>query len=257
MLIRSLLLPVRQNDLSRVEEVKQEIEKLSDDAEIKRQIYLTDRKVLKRRLGDEIMAKALGQLRSHVREAVEFARRWVDLQESRPTQNQRKMYLQQQAAQIRQSVRTCQEAVLEELKCFAQQHPSLCIVSSITACQRAVENIRTLFDLDATFSSEEPLAQHLLHADFLRMTRLDLNDEWEPESSEKASVLDAILDLVATGRFSWSEVFAAQIEARNHEATARIIEYLTYILQTKSMSIYFVPPAKKICETVKRPCSEI
>ena len=61
-LIYSLLLPVRQNDLSRVGEVKQQIEKLSDDAEIKSQIAYTDRKVLKRRLGDDITAKARGQL---------------------------------------------------------------------------------------------------------------------------------------------------------------------------------------------------
>ena len=150
-LIHSLLLPVRQNDPSRIGEVKQQIEKLSDDAEIKRHIAYTDRKVLKRRLGDEITAKAFGQLRAHVREALEFARCWVGLYEVPLAQNQRKTYLQQQAEQIRQKIWSRQEAVLEELEYFAQQYPSLCIMSSIAACRRIVEHLRRLFDPDATF----------------------------------------------------------------------------------------------------------
>ena len=70
------------------------------------------------------------------------------------------------------------------------------------------------------------LISHLLQVDFLRIPELVLNDEWEPESCEHAAILDAILQLIATDHFSWPQVLEAQSEVRNHEATARIIEYL-------------------------------
>ena len=225
-LIHSFLMLVRQNDPRRIEEVKEQIKKLSDDSEIKRQIIYTDRKILQRRLGNDITARALGQLLAHVREAVEFARRWISLYEASVTQNQRKTYVQQQAEQIRQKVWSRQDVVLEELADFAQSYSSLCIMSSIAACRRAVEDIRRLFDPDATFLDEESLVPHLLQVDFLRIPGLMLNDEWEPVSCEPASVLDALLQLLAEDRFSWPQALEAQCKVRNHEATARIIEYL-------------------------------
>lgn len=226
-LIHSLLLPVRQKDLSRVDIVRRETERLSDDAEIKRAVHYTDRKVLRRPLvGDEITAKSLGQLYGRVREAVAFARRWIDLHEFSPSQRQDRGYLQRQAEQVRQEVWSRQKGVLEELQSFKKRHPSLFIVSGIAACLRAVENIRALFDPDGAPPPQEPFPKYFLCADFLRMPALSLNEEWEPQSSTQESVLDAILRLVADGRFSWQEAFDVQKESRNHEATARIIECL-------------------------------
>jgi len=53
-----------------------------------------------------------------------------------------------------------------------------------------------------------------------------LNEGWEPESCESAAILDAILQLIATDHCSWPQVLEEQSKVRNHEATARIIEYL-------------------------------
>ncbi len=111
-LIHSLLLPVRQNDLNGLQDAKQAVERFSDDVQIKREVDHTDRKVLGRRLGDDIIAKALGQIRMHVHEAVGFVRRWIVLHEFRPGQS--KGYLQKQAEQLRQEIWDCREAVLSD-----------------------------------------------------------------------------------------------------------------------------------------------
>ena len=225
-LIHALLLPVRQNDPSRVDAVKQQIELFSNDAAIKKYINDTDRKVLKRRPGDDISAKARGQLYARVREAVELARHWVRLSETSLAHSQRKTYGQQQAEQISQKVLRLQEAVVEELAYFVQQHPSPGMMGSVTACRRVVEDIGRLFDPHATFLYAEPLVPHVLQADFLRIPGLMLNDEWEPATYESAAILDMILQLIATDPCSWPQALEAQSEKRNHEATARIIEYL-------------------------------
>jgi hypothetical protein len=49
--IHSLLLPVRENDPNKLEAAKQNVDRLSDDAQIKREVDHTDRKVLGRRGG--------------------------------------------------------------------------------------------------------------------------------------------------------------------------------------------------------------
>ena len=53
-----------------------------------------------------------------------------------------------------------------------------------------------------------------------------LNDGGNLNPVNHAAVLDAILQLIATDHCSWPQVLEAQSKVRNHEATARIIEYL-------------------------------
>lgn len=190
-MIHSLLLPVRQNDVHRIADVKQQIDKFSDDAAVKNHIVYTDRKVLRRLRGEDITAKARGQLCAHVREAIKFARRWVNLHDVSTVQNQRKTYEQQQAEKIRQQVLRLQDDVLGELQSFEQHNPSLCISSSIAVCRRAVEDLRRLFDPHTTFLAEEPLVLHLLQVDFLRIPGMMLNDVWEPASSDSAHIPDS------------------------------------------------------------------
>ncbi len=197
--VYSLLLPVRQNDFSKLAAAKRAVEQLSDDAQIKREVEHTDREVLGRRLGDDITGRSLDQLRAHLREAVGLARRWIELHESRP--GQRRGSLQEQAEQLRQEVWSRQGAMLEELGALKRHNPSsILILGGLNCCRRALENIRTLFDPEASFPTEEPLPLPLLYADLLRIPSLALNDQWELEGSDREALLDGILDLVAKGR---------------------------------------------------------
>ena len=85
-LINSMVSPIRENDSDKLELVKAKISQLSDEAQVKREVAHTDRKILKRLRGDEITAKSLSQILRHTKEATRLACRWVDLVESRPDQ---------------------------------------------------------------------------------------------------------------------------------------------------------------------------
>ena len=196
-LISSLLLFVRQNDLSRLPLAKRAVEQFSDDAQCKREVDRTDRDVLGRRLGDDITGRALEQLRTHTREAVGLVRRWIELQESRL--GQRKGSVQEQGEQLRQEVWSRHEAVIEELSLFKRRNPSPLTLSSLACCRKVLENIHTLFDPEASFPTEEPLPRPLLYADLLRIPSLVLNEQWEVEDSNRDALVDGIVEVVANG----------------------------------------------------------
>jgi len=132
-----------------------------------------------------------------VREAVGFVRRWIDLQEARPDQNPGKGAVREQAEQLRQEVRSRQEAVLEELNSLRQHDPSILIASASSCCRKVVENIRTLLDPQASFPTEEPLPKPFLYTDLLRIPSLPINEQWELEVPNHQPVVDGILGLVA------------------------------------------------------------
>lgn len=221
-LLTGLLQYVAQDDPHRLEEARKEVKRLADDAEIRREIDYVDRQVL-RRFGEDIIAAAYEYLRSHMREALGFVSEWIALQEARPGREQ--SFIQRQAEELSLHMRTRREDVLAELESFARQHPSFYVQAGVSACRAAFDNLRTLFDSDAQFSFDEPPARHLLHAELLKAPALRLNQNWEPEAGEPAT-LDALLELLAAGEVEWRSAFEAHAETRDHEATARVVEYL-------------------------------
>jgi hypothetical protein len=110
---------------------------------------------LKRRAGAEITAKALGQIRRNVRQAVEFAIRWIDLQKSRP--DQKRGYLQEQAEQLRREISSRQKTILDELNLFQKNNDCVIIAAGITCCRKSVVDIGSLFDPD-----QPPLGRSLI-----------------------------------------------------------------------------------------------
>ncbi|MCI0557118.1 MAG: hypothetical protein MN733_01375, partial [Nitrososphaera sp.] len=221
--IQSLLRPIRHNDVGRLASLKQEIERISDDAEIRREIERTNFQGLHRRRSDEIIAKALGQILRHVREAATYARRWVDLQESRP--DQPRGYLQDQAERIRQPIRNQYKNILDEFDSY--QPSSLIATCGRICCRKAVQNISRLFDPEDPLQNEEPKPTHLLHPELLKVTALDLDDKWEPQSQKTDEVENAITSFLIKDKIDWYRAFQSQSDKRDHEATDRIIEYLS------------------------------
>jgi hypothetical protein len=224
-LIYSLLLPVRQDDQSKLQSAKQDIAQLWHDSQIDREVNRSDRILRGRRAADGIKGKPLGRLRMHVREAVAFVRRWIELRESSPDQN--KSFLQVQAEQLREEVWNRHEAVMEELDDFEKRNgTSLFILSGIHSCRRAIENIRILFDPDSPLPSEEPNPKYILHSELLKVPSLPMNEEWEPVIKDPAQVIEQILRHISSGNTNWEQAFKGRIEARDHESTLCILEYL-------------------------------
>ncbi|MCS6924991.1 MAG: hypothetical protein NZ578_03715 [Candidatus Binatia bacterium] len=194
--LHTLLSAIRQNDLSRITQVKRAVDQFSDDMQIKREVDRTDRELLGRRLGDDISGRALEQIRKHTREAVTFARRWIELQETRA--GREKGARNEQAELLRQEVWSRHPLVSEELNAFKRRHPALPVIASVACCQRAFENIKMLFDPQASFPSEEPLPKPLLYADLLRIPAVKLTDQWELHDTDPEALIDGIFALIGT-----------------------------------------------------------
>lgn len=194
--IATLLSPIRHSDSGKLAAVKRAVEMFSDDTQLKREVEHTDRDLLGRRLGNDITGRAFEQLRLYTREAIGFARRWIELQEIHLGQRQGAIH--EQAERLRQTILSLQGPLQEELSLFKRRHPSPLIMSSLACCRRALENLQLLFDPEAAFPTEEPLPRPLLYADLLRIPTVSLNEQWEVEGSDWEALVDGVLDLVSS-----------------------------------------------------------
>lgn len=222
-LIYSLLLPVRENDANQVEVVQQYVERLSSEYQINAEVKRTQKEIGGLVGGNAITGTALSKIRLRVGEAVNFGRRWLQLQESCP--DRENDFSQKQAKQLKQELSNRHSAVLDELKDFAEGNLSGLVKAGISCCRRAVADIQTLFDPSAPLPTEEADPKHLLYANMLKIPALSLNANWEPEISETLLV-KSVLDLLVQNNFYWQQNFLDQSKRRNHEATERIIQYL-------------------------------
>lgn len=195
--ISTLLSPIRYNEAGKLAVMKHAVEMFSDDAHLQREVNHTDHHLLGRHLGGDISGRSLEQLRFHTREAIGFARRWIELHEVHA--GQRQDTAREEAEQLRQTIWTLQDAVQEELSLFKRRHPSPLLMSGIICCRRTVEHLHLLFDPEAEFPAEEPLPRPLLYADLLRIPTVSLNEQWEIEGSDWEALVDGVVALVVNG----------------------------------------------------------
>lgn len=220
--IHSLLAPVRNDDGSRQNVVQEWADRLSDDIHVKREIDDTDRRKLKRRIGDDISAKALTQLLNHTRQAVDLARRWLDLRENNPALAQN--YVQGLVAKVREGVGRSRQGALSELEAVADRQTSAFVKAAAHCCLRAVTNVAAMFDPDSAIAPTEPTPNEILNVDLLYGS-VPLESSLEIVSSF-AETADAVLDLCKRNRFDIEEAFELRDQQRDHQGTALIIEQL-------------------------------
>lgn len=121
-------------------------------------------------------------------EAVNFGRRWLQLQESRPEREND--FSQKQAKQLKQDLSNRHITILEELNNLAGEISSASglVKAGISCCQRAVTDIQTLFAPSVPLPIKEAAPKHLLYADLLRIPALSLNTNWELEINENSII---------------------------------------------------------------------
>lgn len=225
-LISRLLTPIRQNDISHIAFVRAEADRLSIAEDLYREVKHTDRKELGRRDGDDILGGALTTLKQYTAQAIEFAYRWIVLQENRP--GRRPDYFQQQTEHLRKKITQRHPQVVAAIDHLAEQRAPipLELASGLVCCRRAIEQLRELFDENSTFPSEEADPRYLLHGDLLLSTAIDVDDQWEPVTSGDALEC-ALLELAAHSVRQWEIALDAWSERRDHQATKRIIALLS------------------------------
>jgi RNA polymerase sigma factor (RpoD-like family) len=224
-LIDSLLFPVRQNDLSKLDVAKHNVERLSAETQINEEVKRTQREIGRfRGAGDAITGRTLGRIRLHVRQAVDFVRQWILLQELRPDKSNN--YSQSQAQQLKQDLSSLPQDVLKELDSFDVKNSSVLVKAGISCCRTAVEDIRVLFEPNKLLPTVEPAVKYLLNAELLKISSLPMNSDWQPEDGSQDLFVKELFNLVAQPHYDWQQAFDMRSNSRDHEATERIIEYL-------------------------------
>ena len=230
-LIDSLLFPVRQNDSSKLDVAKHYVERLSYETQINEEVKRTQREIgLFRGSADAITGRTLGRIRLQVREAVDFVRQWILLQELRPDKSNN--YSQSQAQQLKQDLSSLHQAVLKEIDSFDVKNSSGLVKAGISCCRTAVEDIRVLFEPNELLPTAEPEVKYLIHAELLKTPSLPMNSDWQPEDDSEELFVKELLNLVAQPHSDWQQAFDMRSNNRDHEATGRIIEYLKATSET-------------------------
>ena len=224
-IIYSLLVPIRENDLNKLDVAKNYLARLSSETKINEEVKRTQRELgLIRGSSDAITGKALNQIRQHIHEAVEFACKWISSQESRVDESNE--YAQNLAQELKQDLSSLHQAVLKELDSFDMKNFSVLVKAGISCCRTAVENIRVLFEPNELLSTVEPEVKYLLNAELLKISSLPMNSDWQPEDGSQDLFVKELLNLVAQPHYDWQQAFDMRSNSRDHEATGRIIEYL-------------------------------
>ncbi|MBR8839969.1 MAG: hypothetical protein DSM106950_39720 [Stigonema ocellatum SAG 48.90 = DSM 106950] len=231
--IYEILSPIRQKDSvlmantsSHVQVFKQKFKKLYEQDEIKRKIEFTKENLDANKKRD-IHKDDIPKLYRYVGQAVDFCRRWIDLQESCLDRSNKFTESQvRQAEQLKKDLSSLHNAVLQELNTFESRNSSILILAGIFCCRTTVADIQKLFDPDAPLPIIEPDPRHLLHAELLKIPALPMDKDWKPEVSNQNRLVNGIFELVAQNDFTWSQAFDIHCEKCDHEATERIIEYL-------------------------------
>lgn len=222
-LIARLMQPIVQHDVTQIDVVRAEAERLSDSETVRRAVNFTDMKELgqSKHGSEEITGAALATLRQYSAQALEFARRWVALYDGRP--ENRQGFVQKQVDQLREEVTRLHGPVMAELQALAQHYARLprILAAAISCCEHAVNQIASMFDTSLELPSEEIPPRIVLGLDVLRTTALSTNDEWTPEDDE--ALVDGLLRATLNRRQPWENILAAWSELRDHEATARIL----------------------------------
>lgn len=224
-LIYSLLLPVRQNDVSKLEIAKQNVQRLANETQINEEVNRTQREIgLLRASSDAITGRTLSKIRQQVCKAVDFVNEWIRLQESNKIKSND--YAYNQAQQLQKELANLHQTVLEELNVFYNKNSSVLLTAGIDYCRTAVEDIRDIFEPTKSLAASEPEIKYLLHAELLKIPSLLMDSDWQPEIKKPELLAQEIINLVAQNNFSWKQAFNSRIENKDHEATERIIEFL-------------------------------
>ncbi|KAF3891148.1 sigma-70 family RNA polymerase sigma factor [Tolypothrix bouteillei VB521301] len=234
-LIYSLILPIQQNDLSRLDAVKNYVGQLSSETQINDEVKRKQRELgLIRGSSDTITGLALNQIRQHVREAVDFARQWISLQE--PCTRNRNNYDYSQAQLLQQDLASLYTSVLQQLNAFDKSNSSVLIKAGVYCCKKAIENISNLFEPNATLPTVEFDLKYLLNAELLKLPSVPMDSNWQPEVKSPNLFVKEIINFCKENNFNWEQAFHARCTCQDHEATGRIIEYLR-VYPEKSIDI--------------------
>ncbi len=222
--LRSLL-PVLLSETCDIPAVRRQIKHWTDERQIRRAINHTDRELIGRSMGQrDIDGDSFKQILDAAREAVDLARRWTALAETRP--GSASSGQANQFEPLRQALLPMHAQVLEELDIVARSQASVATLAALNFCRVMVRGVAELLAPESSVSEAEPKVRHMLYAPLLT-TQVPVNWRWKPEITDPAVIQQLLLRSMAQGLPNdWRRAFAERSDARDHETTGYIIQFI-------------------------------
>ena len=214
-----------ENESKEMRGFSQELQRLSDKKEIRKEINQAERQLSGRRRITE--KRALGILYRRVKDVIEFGNRWLSLCRTRPSESS--SWLAGKTQALREGIQEFNETTIAEIGEYAKQSNGVPEIAAGRTCIRAVRAMLQLFDPDVNVTENERLPEHLLNAELLKIPEISVKERLVVESGspEKSrEMVHQIIHYIAGGEIDWRNAFENQQTQRNHLATKGIIEFL-------------------------------
>lgn len=210
------------NDRRRVAEITRILDAISLNDQLRREINRIDRHELGQKRGQDIHAGALKQLQDKSGEALDLARRWMDLVGRGPSDDN---FALRTLEGFRHGYRNLRPAVERELMELSSSGSSWMLVpSSVVTLRSALASLDELL-VAAQQPAEQPAnPARILGLPLLQAAGLDLNEDWRPLNSTQ-EVLDA-LQQVVEAPVDWRDAFKARLDRGDIRACDEILKVL-------------------------------
>ena len=225
--IGQLLAPLLRNDKSRVEEVKKRIEQLATDDKVRVAINNEDKQMRGKVFEGKINWNALQMLTRHVHEAVDFASRWVALQEH--DSSDQLDYRRKKLLELRNKLDSARDEIVTELQKAITVATDMRVAVALGVCRDSFGRLIASLHPKEGEAVAEPPIKYLLSSGLLIVPGLPLTMDWEPRlsSGQTAKLLLAVLS--SPSAHEWEKASDLLGETRrDHETVDRILEYLSW-----------------------------
>ena len=225
--IGRLIMPVLRNDRTRLDDVKEILERMSTDTKIRNEINSEEKSKRFDNFWGKINYNALAVFTRHVREAVDFATRWVAMQTHQASDVVD--YRLGKLLELRVRLDSARTDLKTELERAIESATDMRVAIALGVCQTSLDSLIALLHPKSGETTVEPPIKYLLGADLLLVPGLPMTDEWEPRLSPE-QLLRLLVHLLANpSSQAWDTALALLGEdRRDHEAVDRILEYLAW-----------------------------
>ena len=156
-----------------------------------------------------------------IREAIDFASRWLRLCASKPAQG--RTLASRDAESLRDEILDRTDGVIAELAAYSQTHELPRTKAAIACLCRTIEHLRTIFSPHSTLALRENDPRHVVSAELLKIPNLRLNEQWLP-TVDAATLETEVLSHLTHDQRDWRQAFEMHSAQHDHLATGRILE---------------------------------
>ena len=192
--LAELLSSAEEKNRTRIQELQKQ---LKEQREFQNLVRDTDRNKIGRQTGRNIEARALEQLKNHLKPILALAQEWLALMEVKPDQ---KKFVERAVEELRTVVIQHRDSALAAIEQVQSERPPLPLASALTISHKTIIALTRLFeiseDTDTSVFTEKPAV--ILSQDLLYVTALDININKEYElvvDQDLNSAVDHLNDL--------------------------------------------------------------